>query len=68
MDGYRYADVNEMSGELFKAHKDQGSLMRYSVPCEEGKEAEIEEVNGNKVHRDISYLPYGLSDHLLGFP
>lgn len=59
--GYRYADVNEVpessSFQPPKAHKAQGSPMRYSGPAKDSEEIENERFEGDKLRRDVSYLP-----------
>lgn len=59
--GYRYADVNEVpessSFPPHKAHKAQGSPMRYSDPARDSEEVENERFEGDKLRRGVSYLP-----------
>ena len=66
--GYRYADVNEVPEKPpFKAHKAQGSPMRYSEPDKDSEDAEQERFEGDKLRRDVSYLPDELFDRLPDF-
>lgn len=66
--GFRYADTNEApAGLTLKAHKAQGSLMRYSEPEMGEDDAEDERFEGDKLRREVSYLPDELFDRLPDF-
>lgn len=66
--GYRYADMNKGSETpAFRAHKAQGSPMRYSDSGEEGEEAEIEKLEADKLRRNVPCLPDELFDRLPDF-
>ena len=56
--GYRYADMNKGSGTpASRAHKAQGSPMRYSEPNEGEEEAELEKLEADKLRREVPCLP-----------
>lgn len=66
--GYRYADMNKGSGTpASRAHKAQGSPMRYSEPNEGEEEAELEKLEADKLRREVPYLPDELFDRLPDF-
>ena len=66
--GYRYADMNKgPETPASRAHKAQGSLRRYSDSGEEGEEAEIEELEADKLRRNVPCLPDELFDRLPDF-
>ena len=66
--GYRYADMNKGSGTpASRAHKAQGSPMRYSEPNEGEEEAELEKLEADKLRREVPCLPDELFDRLLDF-
>lgn len=66
--GYRYADMNKGSGTpASKAHKAQGSPMRYSEPNEGEEEAELEKLEADKLRREVPCLPDELFDRLPDF-
>lgn len=66
--GYRYADVNGTPGNpSFQGPKAQGPLMRFSGPGEDSEDAEREKFEGDKLRRDVPYLPDELFDHLPAF-
>lgn len=66
--GYRYADMNKGSGTpASRAHKAQGSPMRYSEPNEGEEEAELEKLEADKLHREVPCLPDELFDRLPDF-
>lgn len=66
--GYRYADMNKGSGTpASRAHKAQGSPMRYSEPNEEEEEAELEKLEADKLRREVPCLPDELFDRLPDF-
>ena len=66
--GYRYADMNKgPETPVFRAHKAQGSPMRYSEPNEGEEEAELEKLEADKLRRDVPCLPDELFDRLPDF-
>ena len=66
--GYRYADMNKGSGTpASRAHKAQGSPMRYSEPNEVEEEAELEKLEADKLRREVPCLPDELFDRLPDF-
>ena len=66
--GYRYADMNKGSGTpASRAHKAQGSPMRYSEPNEGEEEAELEKLEADKLRRNVPCLPDELFDRLPDF-
>ncbi len=66
--GYRYADMNKGSGTpASRAHKAQGSPMRYSGPNEGEEEAELEKLEADKLRREVPCLPDELFDRLPDF-
>lgn len=66
--GYRYADMNKGSETpVFRAHKAQGSPMRYSEPNEGEEEAELEKLEADKLRREVPCLPDELFDRLPDF-
>ena len=66
--GYRYADMNKGSGTPApRAHKAQGSPMRYSEPNEGEEEAELEKLEADKLRREVPCLPDELFDRLPDF-
>lgn len=66
--GYRYADMNKGSGTpASRAHKAQGSPMRYSEPNEGEEEAELEKLEADKLRREVPCLPDELFDRLPNF-
>lgn len=66
--GYRYADMNKGSGTpASRAHKAQGSPMRYSEPNEGEEEAELEKLDADKLRREVPCLPDELFDRLPDF-
>lgn len=66
--GYRYADMNKgPETPVFRAHKAQGSPMRYSEPNEGEEEAELEKLEADKLHREVPCLPDELFDRLPDF-
>ena len=66
--GYRYADMNKGSGTpASRAHKAQGSPMRYSEPNEGEEEAELEKLEADKLRREVPCLPDELFDRLPDF-
>lgn len=66
--GYRYADMNKgPETPVFRAHKAQGSPMRYSEPNEGEEEAELEKLEADKLRREVPYLPDELFDRLPDF-
>ena len=66
--GYRYADWNKGSGTpASRAHKAQGSPMRYSEPNEGEEEAELEKLEADKLRREVPCLPDELFDRLPDF-
>ena len=67
--GYRYADMNKgPETPASRAHKAQGSPMRYSEPNEGEEEAELEKLEADKLRREVPCLPdelfYRLPDFL----
>ena len=65
--GYRYADMNKgPETPASRAHKAQGSPMRYSEPNEE-EEAELEKLEADKLRREVPCLPDELFDRLPDF-
>ena len=71
--GYRYADMNKgPETPASRAHKAQGSLMRYfkpwySEPNEGEEEAELEKLEADKLRREVPCLPDELFDRLPDF-
>ena len=66
--GYRYADMNKgPETPVFRAHKAQGSPMRYSEPNEGEEEAELEKLEADKLRREVPCLPDELFDRLPAF-
>ena len=66
--GYRYADMNKgPETPVFRAHKAQGSPMRYSEPNEGEEEAELEKLEADKMRREVPCLPDELFDRLPDF-
>ena len=66
--GYRYADMNKgPETPASRAHKAQGSPMRYSEPNEGEEEAELEKLEADKLHREVPCLPDELFDRLPDF-
>ena len=66
--GYRYADMNKgPETPVFRAHKAQGSPMRYSEPNEGEEEAELEKLEADKLRREVPCLPGELFDRLPDF-
>ena len=66
--GYRYADMNKgPETPASRAHKAQGSPMRYSEPNEEEEEAELEKLEADKLRREVPCLPDELFDRLPDF-
>ena len=66
--GYRYADMNKGPGTpASRAHKAQGSPMRYSEPNEGEEEAELEKLEADKLRREVPCLPDELFDRLPDF-
>ena len=66
--GYRYADMNKGPEiPVFRAHKAQGSPMRYSEPNEGEEEAELEKLEADKLRREVPCLPDELFDRLPDF-
>lgn len=66
--GYRYADINKgPETPVFRAHKAQGSPMRYSEPNEGEEEAELEKLEADKLRREVPCLPDELFDRLPDF-
>lgn len=66
--GYRYADMNKGAGTpASRAHKAQGSPMRYSEPNEGEEEAELEKLEADKLRREVPCLPDELFDRLPDF-
>lgn len=66
--GYRYADMNkEPETPASRAHKAQGSPMRYSEPNEGEEEAELEKLEADKLRREVPCLPDELFDRLPDF-
>lgn len=65
---YRYADMNKgPETPVFRAHKAQGSPMRYSEPNEGEEEAELEKLEADKLRREVPCLPDELFDRLPDF-
>ena len=66
--GYRYANMNKGPEiPVFRAHKAQGSPMRYSEPNEGEEEAELEKLEADKLRREVPCLPDELFDRLPDF-
>ena len=66
--GYRYADMNKgPETPASRAHKAQGSPMRYSEPNEGEEEAELEKLEADKLRREVPCLPDELFDRLPDF-
>ncbi len=66
--GYRYADMNKgPETPASRAHKAQGSPMRYSEPNEGEEEAELEKLEAGKLRREVPCLPDELFDRLPDF-
>ena len=66
--GYRYADMNKgPETPVFRAHKAQGSPMRYSEPNEGEEEVELEKLEADKLRREVPCLPDELFDRLPDF-
>ena len=66
--GYRYADMNKgPETPAPRAHKAQGSPMRYSEPNEGEEEAELEKLEADKLRREVPCLPDELFDRLPDF-
>lgn len=66
--GYRYADMNKgPETPASRAHKAQGSPMRYSEPNEGEEEAELEKLEADKLRREVPCLPDELFDRLADF-
>ena len=66
--GYRYADMNKgPETPASRAHKAQGSPMRYSEPNEGEEEAELEKLEADKLRRNVPCLPDELFDRLPDF-
>lgn len=66
--GYRYADMDKgPETPVFRAHKAQGSPMRYSEPNEGEEEAELEKLEADKLRREVPCLPDELFDRLPDF-
>ena len=66
--GYRYADMNKgPETPASRAHKTQGSPMRYSEPNEGEEEAELEKLEADKLRREVPCLPDELFDRLPDF-
>lgn len=66
--GYRYADMNKgPETPASRAHKAQGSPMRYSEPNEGEEEAELEKLEADKLRREAPCLPDELFDRLPDF-
>lgn len=66
--GYRYADMNKgPETPASRAHKAQGSPMRYSEPNEGEEEAELEKLETDKLRREVPCLPDELFDRLPDF-
>ena len=66
--GYRYADMNKgPETPVFRAHKAQGSPMRYTEPNEGEEEAELEKLEADKLRREVPCLPDELFDRLPDF-
>ncbi len=66
--GYRYADMNKgPETPASRAHKAQGSPMRYSEPNDGEEEAELEKLEADKLRREVPCLPDELFDRLPDF-
>lgn len=66
--GYRYADMNKgPETPASRAHKAQGSPMRYSEPNEGEEEADLEKLEADKLRREVPCLPDELFDRLPDF-
>lgn len=66
--GYRYADMNKgPETPASRAHKAQGSPMRYSEPNEGEEEAGLEKLEADKLRREVPCLPDELFDRLPDF-
>ena len=66
--GYRYADMNKgPETPASRAHKAQGSPMRYSEPNEGEEEVELEKLEADKLRREVPCLPDELFDRLPDF-
>ena len=66
--GYRYADMNKgPETPASRAHKAQGSPMRYSEPNEGEEEAELGKLEADKLRREVPCLPDELFDRLPDF-
>ena len=66
--GYRYADMNKgPETPASRAHKAQGSPMRYSEPNEGEEEAELEKLEADKLRREVPCLADELFDRLPDF-
>ena len=66
--GYRYADMNKgPETPVSRAHKAQGSPMRYSEPNDGEEEAELEKLEADKLRREVPCLPDELFDRLPDF-
>lgn len=66
--GYRHADMNKgPETPASRAHKAQGSPMRYSEPNEGEEEAELEKLEADKLRREVPCLPDELFDRLPDF-
>ena len=66
--GYRDADMNKgPEPPASRAHKAQGSPMRYSEPNEGEEEAELEKLEADKLRREVPCLPDELFDRLPDF-
>ena len=66
--GYWYADMNKgPETPASRAHKAQGSPMRYSEPNEGEEEAELEKLEADKLRREVPCLPDELFDRLPDF-
>ena len=66
--GYRYADMNKgPETPASRAHKAQGSPMRYSEPNEGEEEAELEKLEADKLRREVPCLPDELFARLPDF-
>lgn len=66
--GYRYADMNKgPETPASRAHKAQGSPMRYSEPNEGEEEAELEKLEADKLRHEVPCLPDELFDRLPDF-
>lgn len=66
--GYRYADMNKgPETPVSRAHKAQGSPMRYSEPNDGEEEVELEKLEADKLRREVPCLPDELFDRLPDF-